>query len=104
MLVPRPETELLVQRALDLVVAPEAGVADLGTGSGAIAISLATERPGWRVFGTDASPTRRSRWRAATASGSPGVVSNGRHGDWFSALGDRRFDALVSNPPVRRRG
>ena len=54
-LVPRPETELLVQRILDLVGATEAEVADLGTGSGAIAIALAHERPGWRVLGTDAS-------------------------------------------------
>src|SRR6186713_2806660 len=55
-LVPRPETELLVQRLLQLVTAPAAQVADLGTGSGAIAIALATERPDWHVTGTDASP------------------------------------------------
>src|SRR6476659_9215279 len=54
-LVPRPETELLVQRVLDLIPSAEADIADLGTGSGAIAIALAHERPGWRVLGTDAS-------------------------------------------------
>ena len=50
-LVPRPETELLVQRLLQLVTAPAAQVADLGTGSGAIAIALATERPNWHRHG-----------------------------------------------------
>src|SRR6185436_6359735 len=54
-LVPRPETELLVERVLELVTADQAQVADLGTGSGAIAIALAHERPRWRVVGTDLS-------------------------------------------------
>jgi release factor glutamine methyltransferase len=97
-LVPRPETELLVQRALDLVGAPVADVADLGTGSGAIAIALAHERPGWRVLGTDASEL------ALTVARSNGErLAGGRvewaSGDWYAALGTRRFDLLVSNPP-----
>ena len=97
-LVPRPETELLVQRVLDLVAAPEAEVADLGTGSGAIAIALAHERPRWRVTGTDAS---EAALEVAGANGDR--LAGGRvewaHGDWYGALGSRRFDALVSNPP-----
>ena len=97
-LVPRPETELLVQRVLDLVGAPVADVADLGTGSGAIAIALAHERPGWRVLGTDASDLA-----LAVARGNGERLAGGRvewaSGDWYAALGNRRFDLLVSNPP-----
>jgi release factor glutamine methyltransferase len=97
-LVPRPETELLVQRVLDLVPAPIAAVADLGTGSGAIAIALAHERPGWQVLGTDASDLA-----LAVARGNGERLASGRVewalGDWYAALGSRRFDVLVSNPP-----
>jgi release factor glutamine methyltransferase len=97
-LVPRPETELLVQRVLDLVPAAVADVADLGTGSGAIAIALAHERPGWRVLGSDASGLA-----LAVARGNGERLAGGRvewaSGDWYTALGNRRFDVLVSNPP-----
>ncbi len=55
-LVPRPETEFLVQEALALPLPPGAGVADVGTGSGCLAATLALERPGWRVRATDLSP------------------------------------------------
>lgn len=97
-LVPRPETELLVERVLALVTASTASVADLGTGSGVVAIALAHERPQWRVVGTDASTEA-----LAVASGNGGRLANGRvewlPGDWYEALANRRFDALASNPP-----
>ena len=97
-LVPRPEMELLVQRILDLVPAPVADIADLGTGSGAIAIALAHERPRWRVTGTEAS-----EGALAVARANGDRLAGGRvewaHGDWYDALGQRRFDALASNPP-----
>ena len=97
-LVPRPETELLVQRTLDCVSSPGATVTDLGTGSGAIAIALARERQGWRLTATDASVdalrvARRNGERLA-----PGRI-DWRQGDWYAALDGRRFDAIVSNPP-----
>jgi len=97
-LVPRPETELLVQRLLQLVTAPAAQVADLGTGSGAIAIALATERPDWHVTGTDASP------EALVVARENGTrLAGGRVewalGNWYAAVEGRRFDALGSNPP-----
>jgi len=54
-LIPRPETELLVERALALELPPRARVVDVGTGSGCLAVTLALERPGWRVAATDRS-------------------------------------------------
>jgi len=97
-LVPRPETELLVERMLQLVTAPAAQVADLGTGSGAIAIALAAERPQWRITGTDASPDA-----LAIARDNGARLAGGRiewaQGDWYSAIEGRRFDGLASNPP-----
>jgi release factor glutamine methyltransferase len=97
-LVPRPETELLVERILEQVTAAEAEVADLGTGSGAIAIALAHERPRWRVLGTDLSD---DALRVARRNGARLVADRveWRAGDWFQPLDSRRFDALVSNPP-----
>jgi release factor glutamine methyltransferase len=97
-LVPRPETELLVERVLALLTAPRAQVADLGTGSGAIAIALAHERPDWQVVGTDVSD---DALRVARRNGARLVADRVEwcRGDWFSALERRRFDALASNPP-----
>jgi release factor glutamine methyltransferase len=97
-LVPRPETELLVQRVLDVVEVPAAHVADLGTGSGAIAIALAHERPGWRLVATDASDAALAVARRNGERLAPGRIE-WLAGDWFAPLAGRRFDALVSNPP-----
>jgi len=101
-LVPRPETELLVERALALVAAPDAVVADLGTGSGAIAIALARERPGWRIVATDASDAALARARRNGERLAPGRIdwrASPSADDWYAALADRHFDAIVSNPP-----
>jgi release factor glutamine methyltransferase len=97
-LVPRPETELLVERVLATITTAHADVADLGTGSGAIAIALAHERPDWRVVGTDVSD---DALRVARRNGARLVAERieWRPGDWFAALDGRRFDALASNPP-----
>ena len=97
-LVPRPETELLVERVLELVTPNQARVADLGTGSGAIAIALAQERPLWQLLGTDLSDDALA---VARRNGARLVADRvaWRAGDWFQALGSGRFDALASNPP-----
>lgn len=98
-LIPRPETELLVERALALGRARDGlSVLDAGTGSGCIALALASERPGWRITACDASP-------AALVL----AEDNARHlglnhirwlrSDWFAALAGERFDLIVSNPP-----
>jgi len=101
-LVPRPETELLVERALALVPAPDAEVADLGTGSGAIAIALAHERPGWRIVATDVSDAALATARRngeRLASGRIDWRRSPSAGDWYSPLAGQRFHALLSNPP-----
>jgi release factor glutamine methyltransferase len=97
-LVPRPETELLVERGLALWPAGEARVADLGTGSGAIALALASERPAWRVLASDVSADALQVARANAAALGLHQVEF-RLGSWFEPLGDERFDLVVSNPP-----
>ncbi len=97
-LVPRPETELLVERALALGPVGSGRVADLGTGSGAIALALAAERPAWEVLATDISHEALAVARAnAAALGLAQVVF--RQGRWCEALPPGAFDMLVSNPP-----
>lgn len=97
-LVPRPETELLVERALLLCDSATARIADLGTGSGAIALALASERPHWQVTATDLSG-------AALAVARDNALRLGlarvdfRLGSWFEPLAGERFDLLLSNPP-----
>lgn len=97
-LVPRPETELLVERALALGASGAARVADLGTGSGAIALALASERPLWQLVATDVSDAALAMARAnAAALGLPGIEF--RPGDWYAALAQEPFDLIISNPP-----
>jgi len=97
-LVPRPETELLVERVLALVQLSGARIADLGTGSGAVAVAIAHERPGWNVLGSDASEAS-----LAVARRNGGRYAGDRVewilGDWYAPLAARRFHAIVSNPP-----
>jgi release factor glutamine methyltransferase len=105
-LVPRPETEGLVDAALARLPAAGADafaprILDLGTGSGAIAVTLALERPDATVVATDASPAALAVARAnARALGAADRVEF-LAGDWWDALphGTARFDVVVSNPP-----
>lgn len=100
-LVPRPETELLVELALErLPVDRDARVADLGTGSGAIALALALERPRARVLATDASAAALALARRnADALGSGAARVEFRQGDWWAPLAGETFDLIASNPP-----
>ncbi len=97
-LVPRPETELLVERALARGPAGAARVADLGTGSGAVALALASERPQWHVVATDISAAALAVARNNAAALGLSRVEF-RLGDWYAPLAGELFDLLVSNPP-----
>ncbi|WP_408648019.1 peptide chain release factor N(5)-glutamine methyltransferase [Thiocapsa bogorovii] len=98
-LIPRPETELLVETALaSLLADAPLQVADLGTGSGAIAAALATERPAWHLFATDRSSAalevaRENLLRTALRN----VTLLRAH--WSEAFAPGSLDAIVSNPP-----
>ena len=98
-LIPRPETELLVDLALARI-APQrpARVADLGTGSGAIALAIASERPHATLVASDASAAALEvAARNARALGVGNIEF--RYGDWFAPLAGERFDLVASNPP-----
>jgi release factor glutamine methyltransferase len=98
-LIPRPETELLVELALDRIPLDKASrVLDLGTGSGAIALAIARERPLAKVVATDASSDALA---VAQRNARHHHINNVSfvHGDWFAPLHDQHFDVIVSNPP-----
>jgi release factor glutamine methyltransferase len=103
-LVPRPETELLVDTALEfLKTKPNAKVLDLGTGSGCIAISIAYHAPHAQITAIDASAAALEVAARNNATHSQGKVRL-LQSDWFSALGEERFDLIVSNPPYIAEG
>jgi release factor glutamine methyltransferase len=99
-LIPRPETEVLVQEVLDWAAGRERLHAlDVGTGSGAIALSLATEGPFARVVATDVSEGALEVARANLALAAPPAPVELRLGDAFAPVAGERFHVVASNPP-----
>lgn len=97
-LIPRPDTECLVEAALARGAAEEGQLVDLGTGTGAIALAFASERPGWQVTGVDLSPQA-----VALAADNAARLGLSRvrflQSDWFAALSGEHFSLVVANPP-----
>jgi release factor glutamine methyltransferase len=96
-LIPRPETELLVELALRLLGEGARRVLDLGTGSGAIAIAVARAAPQAEVWATDASAAALAVARTNAKRHAPRVRLV--QSDWFASLAGERFDLIVTNPP-----
>jgi len=99
-LVPRPETELLVERTLEHF-APDAAfdALDLATGSGAVALAIAHERPRCRMTATDVSPVAIETTRGNAVRLGLGARIDALQGSWYEPVAGRSFDLIVSNPP-----
>jgi release factor glutamine methyltransferase len=97
-LIPRPDTEILVEMVLERVSSDTALIADLGTGSGAIALALAFEKKHWQIVATDYC---LSALQVARENAQCLKLHNVDflHGNWCEALPKLKFDAIVSNPP-----
>jgi release factor glutamine methyltransferase len=97
-LIPRPETETLVEAALARM-APKDTCLDLGTGSGAIAVTVACQRPESRVWATDTSMDALRVARANAERHQCDSRVTLLHGSWYRPVGPMKFDVVVSNPP-----
>ncbi len=96
---PRPDTECLVEQALARLPTAPCRILDLGTGTGAIALALASERPDCEVTAVDVMPDAVAlALRNAEHLGIANVTIS--QSDWFSALAGQRFATIVSNPPI----
>ena len=97
-LIPRPDTERLVEVALELLAVENARVLDLGTGTGAIALALAKEKSSWQLLGVDIAieAVQLAQKNAATLA-----IRNAHfmQSNWFEHIDTQRFDLIVSNPP-----
>ncbi|MFQ2860992.1 peptide chain release factor N(5)-glutamine methyltransferase [Aeromonas caviae] len=97
-LIPRPDTEVLVEQALARLPGGPCALLDLGTGTGAIALALKSERPDADVWAVDRMPAAAAL--ARTNSAALGLLIEVRDGSWFAPLSDApRFAMIVSNPP-----
>ncbi len=97
-LIPRPDTEVLVETILNLKLPKQANILDLGTGTGAIALALASERLTWKVTATD---FRSEVVSLAKRNAEQHHITNVEifQSDWFSHISASSFDVIVSNPP-----
>lgn len=101
-MIPRPDTETLVSAALEVTRGRNTlRIADLGTGSGAVAVALAHDRPKWAVLATDIDEDALAVARRNAKLHALDNISF-RRGDWCTALENETFDLVVSNPPYIR--
>jgi release factor glutamine methyltransferase len=99
-LIPRPETELLVERIVERTATPPGSILDLGTGSGAIALALARQYPEARVMAVDNSAAALELAVENALQVQVGGLVQFLNSDWFAAVPpDMRFDLIVANPP-----
>ncbi len=96
-LIPRPDTEVLVEAVLEKVQLTQCTLADLGTGTGAIALAIKSERPDWQVFAVDQSTDALAV--AKQNAQSLGLDIECQLGDWLSCFAPNSLDVIVSNPP-----
>jgi len=97
-LIPRPDTEILVETVLQLCQERRAKIADMGTGSGAIALALAKERPQWQIYATDVS---ENALQVASKNAQRFKLANISfyQGNWCTALPCKDFHVIAANPP-----
>jgi release factor glutamine methyltransferase len=98
-LIPRPETETLVEYLLqNFADRKELALLDMGTGTGAIAISIASEKPGWNIVASDISEDALELARQNCEAHETDNVTL-IHSDWFQNIRQNNFDIIISNPP-----
>ena len=98
-LIPRPETERLVEVALELELGDKAQILDLGTGTGAIALALASERPNWQVLGVDFDSAIVELAEKNRVLNSIGKNARFMRSNWLENTPEQSYDLIVTNPP-----